>query len=88
MYLQSTKFKDGYTNYGGSIPEKIARIFTIKFDPDQMKYVFQIDEGAGRITKPDFTSIRRVFNHKMLDIIFNIGALLIVAMMEIVEKFT
>lgn len=44
-------FNNGYTNYGGSVANKISRITSIKFDSDQMKYIFQIDEGVGRLTK-------------------------------------
>lgn len=44
-------FKNGFTSYGGSLSKNLARIFSIKFDSQQMKYIFQIDEGTGRLTK-------------------------------------
>lgn len=43
-------FTNGFTNYGGSPQKRIARIFNIRFDSEQKKYILKIDEGDGKIT--------------------------------------
>jgi len=41
-------FPDGFRQYGGSIASKRARVLTIRFDPNNMRYMFQIEEGEGQ----------------------------------------
>lgn len=42
-------FPEGFSQYGGSAQKGIARILSISFDKEQLKYVLKIDEGAGKV---------------------------------------
>lgn len=44
-------FPQGYRKYGGSAKTMKARVLTIQYEPDKMRYKFQIEEGQGQIIK-------------------------------------
>lgn len=44
-------FPNGYKKYGGSPKTIRARVLTIQFEPQRLRYMFQIQEGQGQVIK-------------------------------------
>lgn len=44
-------YPDGFVNYGGTPSTRRARIFTLRYDREKHRYIFQIDEGIGEVIK-------------------------------------
>jgi len=44
-------YPNGFVNYGGTPSTKRARVFSLRYDSEKHRYVFQIDEGIGQVTK-------------------------------------